>query len=153
MRTLCSTVVLVLAIALLFPSAALAEDDTRHISRGSAGATLESPGVNPQPAFPEPPEAFQLDPAFSSAEAAEAVGGSCSGCSGWVYYKPRECWRYVSGSEERIFMYFQGNSNYAYIDTGDARHKQFIEACGNNHYIGLYWVSSSSFSNVRLHYY
>lgn len=89
-----------------------------------------------------------------SAGATETSSGSCSGCSGWVWVKPKECWRYVSGSEERIWMYTRTAANpYMYVDTGDARAQQFIAACGaGTHWIAGFWTSSSIFSNVRLWY-
>jgi hypothetical protein len=91
--------------------------------------------------------------ATEAGEAGETSSGSCSNCSGWVWQRPEECWRYVSGSEERIWVYFIASPpSYAVVDTGDARHLQFIEACGNYHYLGTYWESSNTFSNVRLWY-
>jgi hypothetical protein len=103
-------------------------------------------------AGPDPAEADTS--AVLESGVGEAVGGSCSGCSGWVWARPSEAWRYVSGSEERIWCYFVGGvPAYAYADTGDARHLMFLKGAASYHYIGTYWHSSSSFSNVRLYYY
>lgn len=86
-------------------------------------------------------------------EAVETSNGSCTGCSGWVWTKAKECWRYESGSEERIWMYtVSGQPTYSQVDTGDARHRQFIAACESGHWLGQYWTSASAFSNVRLWY-
>ena len=84
----------------------------------------------------------------------ETAGGSCTGCSGWVWVHTQEAWRYVSGSEERIWLYFTvTHPAYAVVDTGDARHIMFIESASSAHYLGLYWTSATTFSNVRLWYY
>jgi hypothetical protein len=89
----------------------------------------------------------------SGTEAVETASGSCTGCSGWVWTKARECWRYESGSEERIFMYtVSGQPTSSEVDTGDARHRQFLGACESGHWLGQYWTSPTAFTNVRLWY-
>jgi hypothetical protein len=91
--------------------------------------------------------------AEAGTEAVETASGSCTGCSGWVWTKAKECWRYESGSEERIWMYtVSGQPTHSEVDTGDARHRQFIAACESGHWLGQYWTSTSAFSNVRLWY-
>jgi hypothetical protein len=107
--------------------------------------------------FAMPALAAGPDPAQSAnvAEslATEAAGGSCSGCSGWRWAHVEEAWRYVSGSEERIWTYWrESRPNYAYVDTGDARHHMFIAGAASGHWVGTYWTSSTGFSNVRLWY-
>ncbi len=94
-----------------------------------------------------------LSRAVEGTEAVETSTGSCTGCSGWVWTKAKECWRYESGSEERIFMYtVSGQPTSAEVDTGDSRHRQFIAACESAHFIGLFWTSPTTFTNVRLWY-
>lgn len=114
------------------------------------------------PVFAEgdnPPEADTMAVAeygekYSVDEAAESVRGYCSGCSGWYWAHAKEAWRYVSGSEERIFLYFRETKpSYAYADTGDVRHLLFLHAVTSGHWIACYWTSSTTFSNVRLYYY
>ena len=113
------------------------------------------------PVFAEgdnPPEADTMAVAeygekYSVDEAAESARGSCSGCSGWVWAHALEAWRYVSGSEERIWLYFRETKpSYAYVDTGDARHLMFLHGAASAHWISCYWTTSTTFSNVRLWY-
>ena len=108
--------------------------------------------------FAIPALAAGPDPAQSAnvAEslATEAAGGSCSGCSGWKWAHVEEAWRYVSGSEERIWTSWRESlPSYAYVDTGDASHHMFIAGAASGHWVGTYWTSSTRFSNVRLWYY
>ena len=114
------------------------------------------------PVFAEgdnPPEADTMAVAeygekYSVDEAAESVRGSCSGCSGWVWAHALEAWRYVSGSEERIWLYFRESSpSNLYADTGDARHVMFLQGAASAHWLATYWTSSTTISNVRLWYY
>ncbi len=107
-------------------------------------------------AGPIPDQAADLEAVVEAAgELTEAAYGSCSGCSGnWVWSRVKEVWRWVSGSEERIWCYYRYTyPSYTCVDTGDARHIMFIEAASSAHYIGCYWTSSTAFSNVRLWYY
>jgi hypothetical protein len=92
--------------------------------------------------------------ALADSSVTESAGGSCSGCSGWVWAHVKEAWRYVWGSEERIFTYWlESKPSYAYVNTGDARHHMFIAGAASGHWVGTNWTSSSSFTNVRLWYY
>jgi hypothetical protein len=87
----------------------------------------------------------------AGAGAVETATGSCVGCNGWVWAHTKECWRYVSGSEERIWLYFnEALPANAQVDTGDARHKLFIEACSSAHWLGTFWTGNTTFTNVRL---
>jgi hypothetical protein len=89
--------------------------------------------------------------AATEAGAVETATGSCVGCNGWVWAHTRECWRYESGSEERIWLYFnEALPANAQVDTGDARHQLFIEACSSAHWLGTFWTNNTTFTNVRL---
>lgn len=102
---------------------------------------------------PNPREAARA----AALETTEASGVfSCGACSaGWIWTKVLEAWRYESGSEERVWIYVRSghSGNYAYIKTADARYKMFIDAAATDHWIGLYFLGGTSFSNVRLWWY
>jgi hypothetical protein len=105
--------------------------------------------ASPALAGPDPAESAGV----AEAGAVETAGGSCSGCSGWVWAHAKEAWRYVSGSEERIWLYFlESAPGYAQVDTGDARHFMFLLAPASTHWLGTFWTSGTTFSNVRLWY-
>ncbi len=83
--------------------------------------------------------------------------GSCSGCSGnWVWGKVREAWRYTSGAQERIWLYFATtNPSYIWVDfkAEPVLSRMATEAAESYHWFGTYWKSSSTWSNARLWYY
>jgi hypothetical protein len=107
-------------------------------------------------ASPDPKEAAEVAAARKTPEAGvtETNSGYCSSCYGWVWGHVLEAWRYVSGSEERVWLYFRESyPSYAYVSTGDARHTMFISGAASAHWLGTYWYDSYTFSNVRLWYY
>jgi hypothetical protein len=79
---------------------------------------------------------------------------SCGGCSGWVWTKVREAWRWQNGSDERIWVYILTGytGDYADVSTVDARHKMMIEAAASAHWIAFFADGSGGFSDVRLWY-
>jgi V8-like Glu-specific endopeptidase len=82
--------------------------------------------------------------------------GSCSGCSGWVWAHVEETWRYTSGAQERMWAYFRESSpSYLWTDAkADVlRTRMLTEAAASGHWLGTYWWSSTTVSNLRLYYY
>ena len=100
-------------------------------------------------AGPNPPG---TENAPDAAGLTEVNTGSCSGCFGWVWAHALETWRYVSGTELLWLDFRESRPNYAIVDTAGNRDEMFIAACVSNNWIGIYWTSSTSFSNVRLWY-
>ena len=92
--------------------------------------------------------------AVTESGAAETASGNCAGCNGWVWSHVEEAWRYVVGSEERLWVNFRVEVPPvdAVVDTGDVRHLMFLEAASSGNWLGCYWSSSSVFTNVRLWY-
>lgn len=93
---------------------------------------------------------------YLPADVDQYATGSCSGCSGWVWAHVKEAWRYTSGAQERMWVYTRESTPYyMWTDTkADVlRTRMFTEAAASRHWLGSYWWSSSSFSNLRLWYY
>ena len=92
---------------------------------------------------------------FLPADILQRASGSCPGCSGWRWSRVREAWRYTSGAAERMWAYFQTASpNYIWTDAkaDRLRSRMIVEGAGSGHWLGTYWWSSNSWSNIRLWY-
>ena len=86
----------------------------------------------------------------------DANEGSCSGCSGWVWGKVQEAWRYTSGAQERMWLYFTTTApSYVWIDhrAEPVLSKMATEAAESYHWFGTYWTSTTRWTNARLWYY
>ena len=86
----------------------------------------------------------------------DANEGSCSGCSGWVWGMVNEAWRYTSGAQERMWLYFTTSApSYVWIDhkAEPVLSKMATEAAESYHWFGTYWTSGTRWTNARLWYY
>lgn len=92
---------------------------------------------------------------YLPADVGQNAVGYCSGCSGWVWAHVEETWRYTSGAQERMWAYIRETKpSYMWTDAkADVlRTRMLMEAAASGHWLGSYWYSSSSFSNLRLWY-
>lgn len=82
-------------------------------------------------------------------------GGSRSGATGWVYYRVKDTWRYNSGASDRLWIEMQGTTDTLWVDVKarPALGDLLNEAAASNHVLGIYWTSTSTWSNARLQYY
>jgi hypothetical protein len=79
-------------------------------------------------------------------------GGSRTGATGWVWYKPQEAWFYTQTDQNRVWVYLQNSSDYLWADAvrESSITSMLKEAVENNHWLGVFWTGATTYSNVRL---
>jgi hypothetical protein len=72
---------------------------------------------------------------------------------GWNWYLPLESWSYFNGSTQRLWAEFRNSTDTIETNANNDQAQMINHATSNNHWLGIYWTSSSAWSSSRLWYY
>lgn len=111
------------------------------------------------PAFAQkaPPRAAGSGATVEAAADGSAVGGGLRTgeltVGTWNWYKLAQTWYYVPGGTPTLYADFTNSADYIYISSASHQASMMNHAAASYHYLGIFWDSSSTWTNARLWYY
>jgi hypothetical protein len=106
-----------------------------------------------------PPRALAADSAVAGGS--DAGGGGTGTRSsdagfnsvGWNWYTAYQTWSYFNGSTQRLYASFSNSGDTIETAANNDQAIQIDIATGANHWLGIYWTSSTTWTSSRLWYY